>query len=74
MGIFTFILRQTGLHVAAVIGLSIPVYFGFLYFVREKLIREIRTTLRPAVVDGPMTEPLVAKVIEEETHRQIEES
>ncbi|MFH1246383.1 MAG: flippase [Candidatus Liptonbacteria bacterium] len=59
------------LHVLLVIAGSIPIYFGVLYFLREKLLLEIRTTLQPAVSGVPAGDVSAAAVIQEEMRRSI---
>jgi O-antigen/teichoic acid export membrane protein len=48
MGITTWFFTRVGLHVVSVITLAIPVYFGLLYVMREKLLREIKSVLTVA--------------------------
>jgi O-antigen/teichoic acid export membrane protein len=72
MGVVTFALFSTGLNVIVVVAISIPVYFASLYFLREKLLLEISTTLRPAVSTVPGVGESAAATIREETNKHIE--
>jgi O-antigen/teichoic acid export membrane protein len=42
MGVIAFFLQKTGMHVLLTIGLSSAAYFGLLYFMKERLLDEIR--------------------------------
>ena len=52
MGCVTLFLVSLHWHVLSVIALSIPVYFGALYLMREKLLKEIKLTLVPPPVSA----------------------
>lgn len=72
MGAFSYALLRTELHVVGIIAASMPVYFGYLYFTKDRLLLQIRTTLKPAALSELKTDEYAAAAILEETRKRTE--